>query len=354
MNSVKNNYLVSVIIPSFNGALGLENAIKSIIGQSIGFKDNIELIIVDDASTDKITKKIMLKYQSQYPDNIKLIFLDKNSGYPGKARNIGVDNATSDYIIFLDDDDIYLEKGIETLYNAINKYNSDIIIANSYTHIKGKYFTNIKNLNENIININPTQNQKIFDLLSRNLCSWSKIHKKNFIQKHNIKHLENNYSEDVYFYLKILKNSKKITVLPHEIVYVYNENKDSIIHNHTLNLCNNIIKATYIIADPLKDHPLNLNIVFNCHIITILTIFINSNASTIEKKQTFIKIYELEKYLEKQYHYPQKLKRIEMRILNNLIMQKKFKKTIILTQLYKKLYNNKFIQKIFYKLEWGE
>ncbi len=353
MNTTPKNYLVTVIIPTFNGSTGLKNAIQSIINQSIGFK-NIELIIVDDASTDNITKKIILKYKSQYPNNIKPIFLDKNSGYPGKSRNIGVEHSTSDYIIFLDDDDIYLENGIETLYQAINQYNSDLIIANSYTHIKGEYFINIKNLKENIININPTKNQKNFDILAKNVCSWSKIHKKKFIQKYNIKHLENHYSEDVYFYLDILKNSKKITILPQDIVYVYNENKNSIMHNHNLNFCNNIIKATYIVANPLKNSKLNLDIIFNCHIITILTIFLNSNATKTEKKETFLKIYELEKYLEKQYNYKKNLKRIEMKILNNLIMQKKFKKTIILSNFYKKLYNNKLIQKIFYKLNWGE
>ena len=59
------DYLISLIIPTYNRPHQLKKSINSIIRQSLGW-ENIELIIVDDASTDKKTKKIILEYQKKY------------------------------------------------------------------------------------------------------------------------------------------------------------------------------------------------------------------------------------------------------------------------------------------------
>ena len=350
MNNIKDDYLVSVIIPSFNEREKLKKCIDSIINQTIGF-ENIELIIVDDASTDAQIKKIIQNYQLQYPHNIKPIFLEENAGYPGKPRNIGMKYVTSDYILFADDDDEYLKNGFETLYTAINKYDSDLIIGNSYTNINGKNFSNIKNLKENIININPLKNQKNFDILVDKMCPWAKIHKKEFLEKNNIKFLEGYYCEDYYFFLDILRHSKKITILPNEIVYKYNKNKDSIIHKINIELFNNIIKVVYIITNPLKDVNIDLNLIFNNHIIFILIIF--THLTQKQKEENILKIYKLEKYLEKEYNFKMDLKRKEMDILNYFIMKKKFKKAILISNIYERLHNNQFIQQLFYKLHLG-
>ena len=178
-------YLVSAIIPTYNGGEKLKYSINSIINQSIGL-ENIELIIVDDASDDKITQNILLKYKSKYPDNIKIIFLKENSGHPGKPRNIGINHANSDYIIFSDHDDYYLKDAFSILYNTIVKYNSDLVIANNYTDINGEKFLYVQNLKNDIINMNPLANQQNFDLLSTiNICPWAKIHRKKFILENN-------------------------------------------------------------------------------------------------------------------------------------------------------------------------
>ena len=97
-------YLISVIIPVYNAEKHLENAISSIINQSIEFK-NIELILIDDNSNDK-SQEIIKNYAKTY-DNIISIYSNKNHGFPGFGRNQGIKNATADYIMFLDNDDEY-------------------------------------------------------------------------------------------------------------------------------------------------------------------------------------------------------------------------------------------------------
>ena len=97
--------LVSAIITTHNRCDDLKKAIESVLKQTYA---NLELIVVDDASTDNTS--IMCK---QY-ENIKYIRIDKEHSKGGNhARNQGILNAKGNYIAFLDDDDIWLPEKIE-------------------------------------------------------------------------------------------------------------------------------------------------------------------------------------------------------------------------------------------------
>jgi len=96
---------VSVIIPTYNRAEVLPRAIKSVLAQTY---DDLELIIVDDASTDDTAAIV-----EQFDDNrVQYYCLDKNSG-ANVARNLGIDNAKGDYIAFLDSDDEWKQSKLE-------------------------------------------------------------------------------------------------------------------------------------------------------------------------------------------------------------------------------------------------
>ena len=109
-------YKVSVIIPVYNAEDTLKNAVDSVVNQTIGF-ENIELILVDDNSSDG-SKEIISDYANEY-DNVKPIFLSKNSGSPSMPRNVGIDNATAPYLMFLDNDDGYLDMSVEDMMNDL-------------------------------------------------------------------------------------------------------------------------------------------------------------------------------------------------------------------------------------------
>lgn len=102
------NYRSSVIIPVFNTGAVLRETVESVLSQSDG-KD--EIIIVDDASTDKVTLEILESLKAI--DNVKLIRNDRNRGHRF-TRNTGVAHALSEIIVFLDSDDMlapgYFEK----------------------------------------------------------------------------------------------------------------------------------------------------------------------------------------------------------------------------------------------------
>ena len=94
----------SVVMPIYNVGHFLDESISSVINQTIGFKENIELILINDGSTDN-SDEICKKYVSKYPNNI-IYKKQKNSGV-SKARNEGLKLATGEYINFFDADDIW-------------------------------------------------------------------------------------------------------------------------------------------------------------------------------------------------------------------------------------------------------
>jgi len=272
-------YKVSVIIPVYNAEKYLKTAIDSVINQTIGF-ENIELIIVNDNSNDN-SEQIIKEYSNKY-DNIIDIHLDKNSGLPGKPRNIGIDNATADYIIFLDADDEYLPEAFELLYNTITHEESDFVMG-SHFHNNGSRQMKIDILHycddtSDVININPLKDQLNFNRTSHNhVAPWGKIFNKKLINDNNIRFPEDTLAEDTYFYFKTLVNSTKVTLLPNNEIYMYNiyETSKSTIHNHNQKAFNNYLNGFGKVMDVLKVVPYSKRILLQSNIGNLLLIFTN-------------------------------------------------------------------------------
>ena len=112
---------VSVIIPNFNNARYIQEAIQSVLNQTL--KD-IEVIIVDDCSTDN-SWEILQKLQKQ-DSRIKIIRNVENSG-AGISRNVGLDIASGEFIKFLDSDDTMNLDVLEYMYNTAKKQKSQIV-----------------------------------------------------------------------------------------------------------------------------------------------------------------------------------------------------------------------------------
>jgi len=122
--------MFSIIIPNYNSEKYIRKCIDSVLQQTC---KNFELIIVDDMSTDN-SVDIIKKYNDT---RIKLIELD-HKAYNGGARNIGVENAKGQYILFLDCDDwIYSKDSLKAIEGVIKFTNADLIRL-SYVAHKGR------------------------------------------------------------------------------------------------------------------------------------------------------------------------------------------------------------------------
>ena len=114
--------LISVIVPAYNAEGYIENCVDSILSQVY---DNIEVIIIDDGSTDN-TREVCKKY-----DNDKRVTLiTTENGGPGKARNKGIDTAKGEWILFVDSDDTIDKEMCSCLYRAAEDADADIALCN--------------------------------------------------------------------------------------------------------------------------------------------------------------------------------------------------------------------------------
>lgn len=119
-------YKITTIIPIHNVEPYLEQTIKSVIHQTIGFKKNIQMILVNDGSEDN-SESICLRYQKKYPNNI-IYHAKKNEGV-SVARNTGLKLATGNYINFLDSDD-YIDKDFyKKAYSMLEEHQEIDLVA---------------------------------------------------------------------------------------------------------------------------------------------------------------------------------------------------------------------------------
>ena len=199
----------SIIIPIYNAAEFLENCLKSILGQT--FKD-FEVICINDGSTDN-SLEILEKYAKK-DDRIK-IYSQNNLGVSA-ARNLGIDVAKGEYILFCDADDKYKTNLCSVVSSTIHRDNSDIIAFGHENYIDGslddidfKYISKIKKKN------------KLKDWLSLQVFIWEKAFKREFLLKNNIRFpvgIKN--AEDLIFCLLAYFSGGKYSLVE-EALYEY-------------------------------------------------------------------------------------------------------------------------------------
>lgn len=250
--------LISVIVPVYNVQEYLTNCINSILNQSY---KNIEIILVDDGSTDE-SSSICDSYIKK-DNRIKVIH--KANGGLSDARNIGIKSAKGKYITFVDSDDYLDENYVKALYILITENNSDIACCR---------MKKTDSLNDKIIN----KNEKIsiynsIDaikeiLYQRNIdnSAPSKIFKKDLFE--NILFPVGYAFEDLDTMYKLFLQANKIVSTTNNY-YLYYQRQGSILHtvkdktiNDLLTIIDNMNKNLINYGElkaPLMARTLNAN-----------------------------------------------------------------------------------------------
>lgn len=227
---------VSIIIPAYNVEKYIEQCLETVINQKT--KYSYEIICINDGSTDK-TINILEKYQNK----IKIINT-KNSG-PGTARNIGLENAKGQYIMFVDADDYVRDDFIEKMINAIIENDADISICN---------FCRFSN-DSKIEKVNKGRNKiylknEMEQVLLMEFHSCNKAFKRELIEKN--KYPENILFEDVVSISQCIIDANKIVKIE-DYLYYYRRTKDSITNNLT-DTNYDIIQALNLITDKFVEN----------------------------------------------------------------------------------------------------
>ena len=111
----------SIVMALYNVEPFVDMAIRSVLQQSIGFKRNVQLILVNDGSTDN-TGEICKRYQQLYPKNIYLI--EKPNGGVSSARNMGLSYVRGEYINFMDGDDRLSRNALKIVYKTLKQWDN--------------------------------------------------------------------------------------------------------------------------------------------------------------------------------------------------------------------------------------
>lgn len=335
-----------MIIPAFNCEDCLSDAINSIMNQTIGF-ENIELIIVDDCSTDT-TRDIIKDYEKKY-FNIKGIFLPKNNGVAGIPRNIGIKNATSKYLMFLDADDEYETDACEIFYNKIVETDADYVFS-GWLSVSGDKFTKSSHeyLNETKeFTFNNEENikewYKYFQWSGMSAC----IYNKEFVLNHNIKCHEA-LGEDGYFSLKSLFNAKKIVFIKYWSYH--NKLRDTKEKRSITNIRNEKMfksreKSIYYFSDLMDEYEApNKKLLLNPEVNLLLWIAYTFTANIPNKlrKELFIDLNNLEKELD-----IMKFKSFNSNFLNYFVIKEHYTIAILISRILGYIFNNSLLLNIF-------
>lgn len=298
----------SIIVPVYNRENFLDRSIGSLINQT--FRD-IEIICIDDGSTDGSLNK--LNSFAEKDNRIKVIH-QKNGGV-SRARNIGLANATGEYIMFLDSDDEYKLECCEKCFERIQRENPDVV-SFEYTKVDDDllYDVFLKRENFSIIKKNKTYNyshQRNFGetfytdgakFPLKDWPIWNLCIRKSILDKFKIKFIERiKYNEDAFFTFSLfLHQGLKISLIFESLVNYYNNkkglSKDKIIGSKNEFICLKWLRFYN------KKYNINTNIALNAiNDIVKKRFFCNSNKYKRNFKNYIINKIKKEKFFDTNY-----------------------------------------------------
>ena len=214
---MRNNVLISVIVPVYNSEKTLEKCLNSIINQSLS---QIEIIVINDGSTDNSLR--LLQYFRSTDDRI-MIINQENQGVSA-ARNNGIRIANGEYITFVDSDDWIEPNMLEKLYFVAREKNADICKCDCFIETVNGHKI-LENDSASKLRLSQIEALKMLFLVRGEKhfgFTWGKLYSRKILKKNNICFNEGiSYSEDVLFVIKAILNSNNIYYIPHQM-YHYN------------------------------------------------------------------------------------------------------------------------------------
>ncbi len=211
--------LVSVIVPIYNVERYVEKCVDSILAQTYS---NLEVLLVNDGSTDDSRQKI-----AQYERESRCMILDKPNGGASSARNAGLDNATGEYVYFVDSDDYIVPDAVESLVQKMQETEADfccyriVFYSDDHTKISGKNFRHDILIGQEAIMKDAFLNKDI------KTTPWSKFFSAEFLKCNSLRFKDGIINEDSLFTVLCAIYAHKVAFLDKPLYYAY-QRPDSI------------------------------------------------------------------------------------------------------------------------------
>ena len=334
------DYKISIVMPVYNASRDLPFALESIVNQTMDLED-IEVIIVDDCSTDN-SLDVIQEYSEKY-SGFKVFKLDKNVGAAYGPRNVGLEQVTGEFVMFLDSDDQFHPEACETLYkiisgnpvvdvafaryfrvypeeniilksyspytDSISNYKDDLVEGARLNGAMGFLWKNIfshllygskKSLNYPEIFIDDIRaHSELFTILP---SIWTKIYRTSFLRKYNLHFPSFISGEDLNFVVESFFLTKGIVFVNETVIHDYymrnTEDNKSITKNINYPLVYDSLLSYYNCSKICEKVGFKKsNIILNPFLLNWISLYQKSDLSKKEKSE----LYEIIKSMDRIY-----------------------------------------------------
>ena len=215
-------YKISVVISICNTGKYLDQLLRSITMQTIGFEGNVQVIFVDDGSTDD-SGAICVSFCNAYPDNIKYISFDKNQG-TGIAWNTGMEHVEGKYVTFMESDGLWSLNAFKDAVDFLEHYELETDLVSADVEAYGTYLQphclNQDLDTEMLVDMNAEYRR----LRVNGSCC---IMKTEAARRHRFQEHQGGW-EGTVFVNQVMLEKQKYGMLPGSIKYYYHGNRENV------------------------------------------------------------------------------------------------------------------------------
>lgn len=193
--------MISLITPNYNGARWIDECLRSVAGQTLS-QELIEMIIVDDGSTDQSLE--IIEGYTHLIHNLRIV-RHAHIGRPGALRNLAIDNALGDYVLFLDSDDYLGLEALERLHDFVNEDPTDIVAF----QLEGLE----RSVPSSMLQVTARHVDIAASGVYKTLGIW-KMCRRDFLNQHNIRFpIDIGRADDVVFFAEAMLKADTVSVL---------------------------------------------------------------------------------------------------------------------------------------------
>lgn len=205
---------ITVIVPVYNGRAHITDCLTSIWKQTY---DNLEVLVYDDGSTDDSYAAIQEFLENQKSSNEHIVarFLQQENQGVACTRNRGIEEATGEYIVFVDQDDRLAVDYCETYLKIARNREADIVVG-GYTRMT------VEGDNRKVVNLTDGEWSKFVVM-----APWAHIYRTSFLRENEIRFLSYTLGEDVYFNMLAYSHTRSVVTTGYN-GYIWTNNPASV------------------------------------------------------------------------------------------------------------------------------
>ena len=217
-------YKLSVIIPTYNNGDHLLNKCFNSLKRSSIF-DQMELVIVDDGSTDDYTPRVINHLSDRYSNITTYFYSDGGSGSASRPRNKGIEIASSPFVTYLDPDNEAINDGYRYLLEEITTGDYDFVVGNmlkvSDKVLNFNYYKTAMQFNKGDVIQRRNIKQYMLDTSFKAMSIQALVLKKDLVTKNGLKMVERAIGQDTLFFQELMMNAKRIKAIDLDIHVYY-------------------------------------------------------------------------------------------------------------------------------------